>query len=72
MMGAVKSYRVDGMSCEGCARSVTAAIRKLAPDAAVEVDVSGGVVRVGGQADEDLVHRAVERAGFTWRGAAAD
>lgn len=70
-MSELKSYRIDGMSCEGCARSVTAAIRKLAPDAAVEVDVSGGVVRVGGEAGEELVHQAVERAGFTWRGEAA-
>ena len=70
-MSELKSYRIDGMSCEGCARSVTAAIRKLAPGTAVEVDVSGGVVRVGGEAGEELVHQAVERAGFTWRGAAA-
>lgn len=70
-MSELKSYRVDGMSCEGCARSVTAAIRKLAPGAAVEVDVGGGVVRVGGETGEELVHQAVERAGFTWRGEAA-
>ncbi len=70
-MSVLKSYRVDGMSCEGCARSVTAAIRKLAPGAPIEVDVGGGVVRVGDEAGEDLVHQAVERAGFTWRGAAA-
>ncbi len=71
-MSELKSYRIDGMSCEGCARSVTAAIRKLAPDAAVEVDVDGGVVRVGGEAAENLIHQAVERAGFTWRGAAVE
>lgn len=71
MMSELKTYRVDGMSCEGCARSVTAAIRKLAPGSDIEVDVSGGVVRVGGEATEALVHQAVERAGFTWRGEAA-
>lgn len=70
-MSELKSYRIDGMSCEGCARSVTTAIRKLAPGAAVEVDVGGGVVRVGDEAGEELVHQAVERAGFTWRGEAA-
>ena len=70
-MTGVKTYRVEGMTCEGCARAVTAAVRKLAPDAFLEIDVNGGLVRVGGDTGEETVRRAVERAGFTWRGAAA-
>jgi copper chaperone len=69
-MSSVTTYRVDGMSCEGCARAVTAAVRKQAPDAFVEVDVSMGMVRVGGEAGESKVREAVERAGFTWVGIA--
>lgn len=69
-MGNVTTYRVDGMTCEGCARAVTAAVRKRAPDAFVEVDVSMGMVRVGGEAGENTVREAIERAGFTWVGAA--
>lgn len=70
-MSSVKTYRVDGMTCEGCARAVTGAIRKQVPDAFVEVDVSMGTVRVGGNAGENEVRQAVERAGFTWGGLAA-
>lgn len=67
-MSDVTTYRVEGMTCEGCARAVTAAIRKQVPDAFVEVDVFTGSVRVGPEADEGAVRRAVERAGFTWGG----
>ncbi|MBK8210919.1 MAG: heavy-metal-associated domain-containing protein [Rhodospirillales bacterium] len=67
-MSDVTTYRVEGMTCEGCARAVTAAIRKQVPDAFIEVDVLTGFVRVGREADEAAVRRAVERAGFTWGG----
>lgn len=70
-MSDLATYRVDGMTCEGCARAVTAAVRRHMPDAFVEVDVLAGLVRVGPEAGEEAVREAVERAGFTWRGAAA-
>ena len=70
-MSNVKTYRVEGMTCEGCARAVTAAVRKQVPDAFVEVDVTMGMVRVGADAGENVVRQAVERAGFTWGGLAA-
>ena len=70
-MSNVKTYRVEGMTCEGCARAVTAAVRKQVPDAFVEVDVTMGMVRVGADAGENEVRQAVERAGFTWGGLAA-
>ena len=70
-MSNVKTYRVEGMTCEGCARAVTAAVRKQVPNAFVEVDVTMGMVRVGANARENEVRQAVERAGFTWGGLAA-
>lgn len=70
-MSNVKTYRVEGMTCEGCARAVTAAVRKQVPDAFVEVDVTMGMVRVGANAGENEVRQAVERAGFTWGGLTA-
>ena len=70
-MSGVTTYRVDGMTCEGCARAVTIAVRKQVPDAFVEVDVLAGFVRVDAEASADAVRRAVERAGFTWRGVAS-
>ena len=61
------SYRVTGMTCGGCVRAVTSALRAQAPDAGVEVDLPNGLVRVAG-VDEAGVRRAVEEAGFDFAG----
>lgn len=63
-----ETYKVDGMTCGGCARSVTNAIVKIAPDAKVDVDLAGGTVTVDGPAAADAVGKAVEAAGFDFRG----
>ncbi|WP_029008199.1 heavy-metal-associated domain-containing protein [Azospirillum halopraeferens] len=65
-----ETFRVDGMTCGGCARSVTNAIVKLVPQARVEVDLPSGTVAVDGASDDE-VQRAVESAGFDFRGKAA-
>lgn len=64
-------YRVEGMTCGGCASSVTKAIQKVAPAATVQVTLEGGQVRVEGEHDEDAVREAVEGAGFDFLGRAA-
>lgn len=61
------TYRVTGMSCGGCSKSVTAAIQELAPDAKVEVDLGNKAVTVDG-ADEAQVRQAVDAAGFGFEG----
>ncbi len=63
-------YKVEGMTCGGCVRSVTNAITKLVPNATVEVDLSAGIVTVDG-ADAEAVKSAVEGAGFDFGGKAA-
>lgn len=63
-------YRVVGMSCGKCAASVEQAIKALVPEAEVEVMLDGGLVKVEGVDDDDLVRRAVEDAGFTFEGEA--
>lgn len=65
-----ETYKVDGMTCGGCARSVTNAITKLSPNAKVEVDLPTGTITVDG-ADADAVKNAVEGAGFDFGGKAA-
>ncbi|MGQ9367488.1 heavy-metal-associated domain-containing protein [Azospirillum sp. ST 5-10] len=65
-----EKYKVDGMTCGGCARSVTNAIVKLAPQARVDVDLPSGTVAVDGASDE-VVRKAVESAGFDFHGKAA-
>lgn len=65
-----EQYKVNGMTCGGCARSVTNAITKAAPGASVTVDLPTATVTVDG-ADADAVKAAVEKAGFDFAGKAA-
>lgn len=63
-----KSYRVDGMTCGGCAASVTKAIESLQPGAKVDVDLDAKKVTVDGIDDEAAIAQAVEDAGFDYGG----
>ncbi len=63
------TYRVSGMTCGGCVRAVTNAIKAAAPSAHVDVDLAAGKVTVDG-AGAEVVHRAVEDAGFGFGGKA--
>ena len=63
-------FRVSGMSCGGCVNSVEQAIKAVAPEAEIEVILDGGLVKVEGLDDNDLVRQAVEDAGFTFEGEA--
>ncbi|CAA7612040.1 MULTISPECIES: heavy-metal-associated domain-containing protein [Magnetospirillum] len=63
------TYKVTGMTCGGCARSVESAIKSVAPDAKVTVDLGSAAVTVE-NASEDQVKKAVDEAGFTFLGAA--
>lgn len=68
------TYRVNGMTCGGCANAVTRAIKAAAPAAAVKVDLSAKTVSVtiegGGNVAADTVKAAVKDAGFEFVGAA--
>jgi copper chaperone len=65
-----RTYRVGGMSCEGCVRAVTRAIARRAPEAAVAVDLAVGRVTVGGDIAPEAVAAAVSEAGFAFDGLA--
>ena len=65
-----KTYRVLGMTCDGCANAVTNAIKTAAPEAAVEVDLEGKKVTVEGLGDDSVIQQAVEDAGFEYGGPA--
>lgn len=56
---------LPGMTCGGCARGVTAAIKSVDPAAEVVIDVSSRNVQVKTDASADAVKAAVEEAGFT-------
>lgn len=64
-----KTYKVNGMTCGGCAKSVTKAIADAAPGAQIEINLEDKSVRVSG-ADEATVKQAVEDAGFEYAGQA--
>lgn len=63
------TYKVGGMSCGGCAKSVESAIRAEAPTAKVSIDLGSASVTVDG-ASEAQVKKAVDEAGFRFEGAA--
>ena len=63
-----RTFSVLGMSCDGCANSVTKAIQAAQPDATVEVDLETKEITVEGADDNDLIRKAVEKAGFEFGG----
>ena len=63
--------KVTGMTCSGCASSVTRAIAAVAPGAAVKVDLPSGVVAIDGAAPKAAVIAAIEDAGYDVTGEAA-
>jgi|TARA_B100000315_G_scaffold241533_1_gene262499 copper chaperone len=65
-----KKYRVLGMACDGCAQSVTKALKAVAPDATIEieVDLETKEVSVEGLSEDAAVQQAVEGAGFEYGG----
>ena len=65
-----KTYRVLGMTCDGCANAVSNAIQAAAPGATIEVDLENKAVTVEGTDDVTVIKQAVEDAGFEYAGAA--
>ena len=64
------TYKVSGMTCMGCANSVTNAIKAVTPGAEVAVDLEGKQVTIDGSADAAAVAQAVTDAGFEFGGVA--
>lgn len=65
-----KTYLVAGMTCSGCAKSVTNAIKATYPSADVQVRLEDGKVRVAGDTDDQQIATVVEDAGFSYGGLA--
>lgn len=60
------TYKVDGMTCNGCVASVTKALERAGLKA--EVDLASGAAKVLGPHDPAKVKAAVEGAGFDFGG----
>ena len=61
----MKTLNLPGMTCGGCARSVTAAIKEIDQDAAVTVDIDARRVTVETTASEEALREAVREAGYS-------
>lgn len=58
-------FNVNGMTCGGCVRTVTNAIRNVDPDASVEVDLASKRVSVRSEkADPRSIEAAITDAGY--------
>ncbi|HEL4104143.1 heavy-metal-associated domain-containing protein [Stenotrophomonas riyadhensis] len=57
-------FHVEGMTCGGCARSVTKAIELVDPHASVQADPASRRVQVQTSASESQIVAALTDAGF--------
>lgn len=58
------SFKVSGMSCGHCVRSITQAVQALDPAAEVQVELAEGEVRVASQQSPEQLAAAIRAAGY--------
>ena len=58
-------FRVPDMTCQGCVRAVTGAVKDVDEAASVDVDLDSKQVRVTSAAPADALAEAMREAGFT-------
>ncbi|AUN97656.1 hypothetical protein C0V70_05910 [Bacteriovorax stolpii] len=57
--------KVSGMTCGGCVRSVTNALKSLDSKANVNIDLKSQLVTVESEKGQDDIVSAIEEAGYT-------
>ena len=57
-------FRIENMTCGGCARSVTRTIQKLDPEAQVEIDVDRRFVEVRSETPSADFAAALAEVGY--------
>jgi copper chaperone len=60
----VTTLQVSGMTCNGCVKHVTSALREVPGVTAVEVDLATGRAKVVGEAPVPALIAAVTEAGY--------
>ncbi|CAO3414133.1 heavy-metal-associated domain-containing protein [Azospirillum doebereinerae] len=63
-------FKVDGMTCGRCAQTVTKAVEALPSVERASVDLTAGEVSIEGNADESVIRKPIEDAGYDVRAAA--
>lgn len=61
---AIMKFEIANMTCGGCARSVTATIKDLDPNAQVNIDVASKLVDVQTSASVEQLTAALTEDGF--------
>ena len=61
-------YSILGMTCQGCASSVTNAIKAAAPNSKTTVDLDAKQVTVSGCDDPAVIAKVVDDAGLEFVG----
>ena len=62
----VRTYTVEGMTCDHCVKAITGEVTQVAGVDAVAVDLSAGTVSVSGDdVDDAAVAAAIDEAGYT-------
>lgn len=62
------TYKISGMDCMGCVKSITRSIKGFAPEAEVNVELESGLVTVDGAISADQIEAAAKQSGFTFEG----
>ena len=55
---------VPGMTCNGCARAVTSAVKTADPDAELQIDLDARCVSIISEAGQARMEEAIKEAGF--------
>ncbi len=59
------SFKVSDMTCGGCVKAITAAVKHVAPDATVVTDLDTHRVDVTGSVSAAVLAEAMRDAGFS-------
>ncbi|MFN3945256.1 MAG: heavy-metal-associated domain-containing protein [Allosphingosinicella sp.] len=57
-------FRIDNMTCGGCARGVTKAVQSIDPQAEVSADVPARLLEVRSERPAAEIAAALDKAGF--------
>lgn len=60
----MKEFKVNGMTCQGCVKSVTNAIKALDEKASVTIDLGSKSVKVTSDKSEKDIRESIEDAGY--------
>lgn len=63
------TYRVTGMTCGGCSRSMKSALERVLPGLEATVSHADDTITVRGPHERTVVEQAVASAGFDFQGA---